>query len=130
MEIHDEQYCITSATCKENVTVDGEKLKHKYFSGKHDIAFSICLDGYLLYKRHRGGPSATPLLAQIYNLPPEVRTHMEKLECLGVIPGPKGPKQLNTFLHEFENECVLLAKGVKTFNCIKREYFMLHAYCL
>jgi len=44
------------------VTVDGKKLAHKYFSGKYDIAFSVCLDGYLLYKRRRGGPSATPIM--------------------------------------------------------------------
>lgn len=57
---------------KKRVTVDGEELPHMYFSGKHDIAFSVCLDGYLLYKRRRGGPSATPIVIQIYNLPPEV----------------------------------------------------------
>ena len=34
--------------CKTRVTVDGCKLPHRYFEGKHDIAFSTCLDSYLL----------------------------------------------------------------------------------
>jgi hypothetical protein len=30
--------------CKTRVTVDGKQLPHNFFSGKHDIAFSTCLD--------------------------------------------------------------------------------------
>jgi hypothetical protein len=114
--------------CKTRVTLDGKQLPHKYFSGKHDIAFSTCLDSYLLFKRRRGGPSACPILIQIYNLPPEIRTHISRNICAGVIPSPKAPKRLITFLHPFENECALLAKGVKTFDCVERNYFQLHAY--
>jgi hypothetical protein len=112
--------------CKTRVTVDGRKLPHRYFEGKHDIAFSTCLDSYLLYKRRRGGPSACPMLIQIYNLPPEIRTHISRLICVGVIPG--NPKRPATFYHPFENECALLALGVKTFDCVERRYFQLHAY--
>lgn len=116
--------------CNQKVIVDGKELGHKYFSGKHDIAFAICLDGYLLYKRNRGGPSATPILLQIYNFRPEVRTHLEKEMSLGVIPGPKSPKLVETFLYHFEEERVRLAHGVKTFDCTSKDYFYLHAYCL
>jgi hypothetical protein len=56
------------------VVVDGKTLDHKYFSGKHDITFSLALDGYLLYKQRRGGPSAMPIIAQIFNLPPSFCT--------------------------------------------------------
>jgi Transposase family tnp2 len=114
--------------CKTRVTVDGRKLPHQYFEGKHDIAFSTCLDSYLLYKRRRGGPSACPILIQIYNLPPEIRTHISRLICIGVIPGPKAPKRPATFYYPFEKECALLALGVKTFDCVEQEYFRLHAY--
>ena len=114
--------------CKTRVTLDSKKLPHKYFSGKHDIAFSTCLDSYLLYKRRQDGPSACPILIQIYNLPPEIHTHISRPMCAGVIPGPKAPKRPITFLHPFENECILLVKGVKTFDCIEWDYFQLHAY--
>ena len=114
--------------CQTRVTIDGKKLDHKYFSGKYDIAFSLGFDGYLLSKCRRSGPSATPLLLQVYNLPPEVRIHLARLICLGVIPGPKPPKRFNTFLYPFEDECVQLAEGVQTFDCIAKQYFLLRAY--
>jgi len=113
---------------RTRVTVDGKKLDHKYFSGKNDIAFSVCLDGYLLYKRRRGGPSATPIMIQIYNLPPEIRTLISRALCLGVIPGT--PKCPDTFLYPFETERVELAIGVKTFDCVTQSHFPLHGYNL
>ena len=113
---------------KTTVTVDGKKLAHKYFSGKYDIAFSVCLDGYLLYKRRRGGPSATPIMIQIYNFPPEIRTLISRALCLGVIPG--NPKRPDTFLYPYETECVELAIGVKTFDCVTQSHFPLHGYNL
>jgi hypothetical protein len=116
--------------CRTKVTVDGKQLPHCYFSGKRDIAFSICLDSYLLYKRRRGGPSAMPILLQLYNLKPEIRTHLSHLICLGVIPGPKAPKELNTFLEAFEDECVQLAYGVPTFDSLEQTIFSLHAFNL
>jgi len=114
--------------CKTRVTVDGKELPHRYFSDQRDIAFSVCLDSYLLYKRRRGGPSAMPILIQLYNFPPEVRTHLTRLICLGVIPGPHGPKELDTFLEPFEDECVQLAYGVPTFDALDQLIFQLHAF--
>jgi len=115
---------------KKIVTIDGISLDHTYFSGEHDIAFSVCLDSYLLYKRRRSGPSAMPILLQLYNFPPDIRTHLSRLLCLGVIPGPQAPKDLESFLLPFEDECILLAKGVPTYHCIQESVFSLHAYDL
>jgi hypothetical protein len=116
--------------CGRKVTIDGRKMPYRYFSQDTDIAFATCLDGYLLYKRRRGGPSATPILVQLYNLPPEIRTHINRLICLGVIPGPKSPKLLYTFLYPLDQELVALAIGIKTFDCRTKEYFDLRAYNL
>jgi len=116
--------------CKTKVTVDGEEMPYKYFSGKYDIAFSVCLDSYLLYKRRRGGPSATPIVLQIYNWPPQIRTHLSHLRCLGVIPGPKAPKRMRTFLVPFDDECAQLARGVNTFDCVESQNFLLRGYTL
>ncbi len=41
--------------------------------GKYDIALGVCTDSYLLFDRRRKGPSATPILVDIYSLPPEIR---------------------------------------------------------
>lgn len=116
--------------CNMTVVVDGEALPHHFFSDKHDIAFSICLDSYLLYQRRRGGPCATPIVLQNYNLKLEIRTRLANLICLGVIPGPKAPKRLDTFLIPLDRECAMLAKGVDTYDCVTRSHFPLHAYNL
>lgn len=115
---------------KHRVVVDGVKLNHRYFSDPHDIALSLCTDSYLLFKRRRKGPSATPILLQNYNLPPQIHTHLRNLICIGIIPGPKQPKDLESFLSPLDDESVELAYGVKTFNAIERSTFDLHAYVL
>jgi len=69
-----------------------------------------------------------PILVQILNLPSNICTHQNRLICLGVIPGPKGPKHLQTFLYPLENECVELARGVPTQDLVKHVTFYLHAY--
>jgi len=116
--------------CKTRVSVDGKIFLHKYFSDKRDIAFSVCMDSYLLYKRRRGGPSATPILIQLYNLPPDVRTHLSRLVCTGVIPGPKGPKRLDTFVFPLEEEIASLAVGVPTYDCVEKSIFLMRGYHL
>ena len=93
---------------KETVFMDGKLLDHSFFSDQHDIIVSVCFDGYLLYNRRCSGPSATPILLQNYNLHPSIQTHMSMLICLGVIPGPKGPHRLGSFLFPFDEECVRL----------------------
>lgn len=112
------------------VVVDGEALPHCHFSDPHDIALALSLDGYLLFGRRRGGPSAMPILLQNYNLPPDVRTHLDNLICIGVIGGPKQPKRIHTFLIPFEDECARLAHGVSTYDALARERFMLRVYCI
>ena len=49
---------------------------------------------------------------------------------IGVIPGPHLAKDLNSFLIPFEEECVLLAQGVKTYDALTESSFDLHAYKL
>jgi len=46
-----------------------------YFSNPTDIAFSFCADGTCSSNVEEMAPSATPLIIQIYNLPPTIRTH-------------------------------------------------------
>lgn len=112
--------------CKQYVEVDGEELDHKYFCGKFDLALGVCLDSFLLFKRNRKGPSATPILIQNYSLPPEIRTHLLFLICAGCIPGT--PKNVYSFLIPYDNELARLAVGVQTFDAAARAAFLLRAY--
>ncbi len=112
------------------VIIDGQELPYNHFSDPRDIALGLCTDAFLLFQRHRAGPSATPVLLVNYNLPPDVRTHLENLICIGVIGGPSQPKRMWTYLIPFEDELVLLAQGVPTFDALRRDMFLLHVYCI
>lgn len=115
---------------RTTVTVDGHQLDHTFFSNDRNIAFGLCTDGFLLFGRKRGGPSATPLLVKVNNLSPKTYTHLENLLCLGVILGPHQLKDLGSFLQLFDDECTALAYGVSSFDCVKQQVFDLHAYQL
>ena len=112
------------------VVVDGENLPHHYFSNSRDIALGLCTDSYLLFRRRRKGPSGTPLLLQNYNLPPKVRTHSKNLLCVGIVPGPRQPKDLWSFLTPLDNESAELAYGVQTFDVSRQVLFRMHAYII
>jgi hypothetical protein len=46
----------------------------------------------------------------------------------GAIPGPKGPKDLHSFLVPFDDELAQLAVGIDTYNSLTRTRFDLRAY--
>jgi hypothetical protein len=112
---------------RRKVKVDGVERPYTFFSDRRDIAFALSLDGYLLFKRRRSGPSAMPILLVNYNLPPKICNHCENLLCLGVI---HNPKDLASYLVPFEDECVKLAMGVRTFDANEESAFLLHAYAV
>lgn len=114
----------------EHVMVDGEELAHCFFSDGRDIALGICTDGFLLFNRNRNGPSATPILIKNYNLPPTIRTHLEHLLCVGVIPGPRQAKDLTSFLAPLDEELAILAAGLPCYDSKAEAMFRLHAYQL
>jgi len=112
------------------VIIDGVEQPYHFFSHQNDIAFSLATDAYLLFGHRRKGPSATPILIQIYNLPPNIRTHLKNLICVGIIPGPSSPKDIASFLIPLKDDCAKLAKGIVTFDSLARSMFPLHAYKL
>jgi hypothetical protein len=114
----------------KKVIIDGIEQPYNYFSGSHDIAFALCIDSYLLFKRRRNGPSSTPILLQNYNLDPRFRIHLKNNISLGAIPGPHQPKHYASFLAPFDCEMVKLALGVPTFDAQRREMFTLRAYVI
>ncbi|KAF5347459.1 hypothetical protein D9757_013823 [Collybiopsis confluens] len=108
------------------VKVDGQTLPYKYFEGKYDIALAFWQDSHQIFRRKSNGPAATPLLVKNLNLPPEIRTHLEYLIPLGIIPGR--PKDFASFIHPFQEELVQLAYGVSAFNAAIQQTFYLRAY--
>jgi len=115
---------------RSNVVIDGVERPYRYFSGKHDIALALSVDGYLLFQRRRRGPSATPILGQIFNMPPQIHCHLQELFSLGIITGPRLPRDYASFMVPVDNELAELAYGVQTFNALDKSFFDLHAYCI
>jgi hypothetical protein len=86
-----------------------------FFDNPDDLALGLSTDGFTLFKRRRRGHStAWPILIIIYNLHPRIRTRLENVICLGVIPGPKQCKDLNSFLVPLLEELLRLEEGVDT----------------
>ena len=138
------QYCTTEARdgisadifdgiqykklCEAHVTVDAKVLPHKYFSDPHDIALGLSTDGFAPFNKRK--KTAWPLLVFNYNLPPDIRFHSEHLLSLGVIPGPKKPKDADSFLWPFLQELFQLAYGVKALNILARAFSLLRAFLI
>jgi hypothetical protein len=78
------------------VTVGGEELLNWFFSDPHDIALGLSTDGFSPFK-----PCTKPAWLIIlfnYNLPPEEGFLKKNIISVGVIPGPKKPGDLDSFI--------------------------------
>jgi hypothetical protein len=92
-----------------------EDRDYKFFDDPTDIALGLATDGFTLFKRRRRGLStAWPIVLVNLNLPPKIRTRLENVICVGVIPGPKQCKDLNSFLIPLLEELLKLADGVES----------------
>ena len=61
-----------------------------------DILFSFSTDGFTLFEKFRH--DCWPLVLLNLNLSPEIRYKVENMIPLGVIPGPKAPRSIESFL--------------------------------
>ncbi|KAG9125491.1 hypothetical protein FRC07_007398 [Ceratobasidium sp. 392] len=110
------------------VTVGAETLGHRYFSKPTDVAFGLSTDGFGPFKSRK--QTCWPLILFNYNLPPSIRTQLQHILCIGVIPGPNAPKELATYLEPLINELEDLARGIPAFDVIDGHTFALRAYLL
>jgi hypothetical protein len=84
-----------------------------FFDNPGDIALSLSTDGFTLFKRRRRGLStAWPIILINNNLSPKIRTRLENVICVGVIPGPRQCKDINSFLIPLLDELLDLERGV------------------
>lgn len=112
--------------CQTHVVANGETLPFKYFSDPREVLLGIGTDGFNFFKR--GSYTAWPLLLVNYNLPPDERCHDDNVICCGVIPGPKKPKDYDTFWYPWVQEMQQLAEGVDTYDADADEVFPLRAH--
>ena len=112
------------------ITVHGEPITPpaNYFADPRDVALGLSTDGYGIFSR--GQATAWPLVMFNYNLPPEIRFHSDNLLALGVIPGPKKPTDIDSFLIPLAEELFRLATGVEAYDALSNSRFILRAFLL
>ncbi|KAJ1300030.1 hypothetical protein OPQ81_011150 [Rhizoctonia solani] len=110
------------------VVIDGKAMPYKYFQEAHEVALGISMDGTCPFKRRNN--TCWPILIINYNLPPEERTRIEHMICVGVIPGPKCPSNINSFLQPLIDELCDLARGVTAVDVNQHQLFALRAHLL
>ncbi|KAJ2921502.1 hypothetical protein H1R20_g15592, partial [Candolleomyces eurysporus] len=108
------------------VSIGDIQQPYKYFSSETDIALGIATDGFAPFRKRK--QTCWPILVYNLNLPPDLRFLMDYLICAGVVPGPKKPKDFDSFLYPFVSECLELAAGVKAYHCLQQCAFLLRAY--
>ena len=111
--------------------IDGIPCGHHFFSDPRDIAFRIMHDGFQIYK-HACGSSAscTPIIALNFNIDQLEHTHLPNVIPIYLIPGPKAPQDLNSFIQPLIDECKQLVAGIHAFDSCQDEGFVLHAYLI
>ena len=92
-----------------------------FFLGKCDLALGLSSDGFSPFKKRKH--SAWPLIVFNYNFSLLTQFWLNNILCLGVILGPKAPKDIDSFLIPLVDKLVLLAEGIKTFDCSDSEFF-------
>jgi hypothetical protein len=114
--------------CESFVTVNRQQLPHKFFQDPRDVALGFSTDGFAPFKRRK--KTCWPLIIFNYNLPPEKQFWARNTLCLGVIPGPKKPKDADSFLYPAVEEFVKLAHGVRAWDACARDHFWLRAFLI
>ena len=82
-----------------------------FFQDKHDIGFSFSTDGLQLFTV--GQFSVWPLVLVNLNLPPSIRVKKCNLILCGIIPGPRSPKDIHSFLRPMIDELKQLELGIE-----------------
>ena len=113
--------------CGQHVRLNGKKLPHKFFEDPRDIALGLSADGFSPFERRKA--TAWAFILFNYNLPPDVRFHVENILALGVV-GPKKPVDPDSFLWPAVQELLRLLVGIRAFDALTSAIFALRAFLI
>jgi hypothetical protein len=113
---------------EKEATINGHGLGHTYFSDDRDVALGLATDGVNPWRRRKS--TFWPILFYNFNLPPEERFHDDNAICVGEVPGPEKPKDMDSFLYPAIQELLKLAIGIRAYDITEEEVFTLHAYLI
>jgi hypothetical protein len=112
-----------------NKLVPGARTKgRRFFQDARDVALAISTDGFCPFKKRK--QSCWPIIIYNLNLPPDIRFQLENIICVGVIPGPKAVKDIETFLFPLIEELFELMHGVPAYDAQNDEMFVLCAFLI
>lgn len=114
--------------CQRHVHVNGVQRFPRYFEDSRDVALGLSTDGFAPHKRRK--KTAWPLILFNYNLPPDIRFHLEHILALGVIPGPNKPHDIDSFIWPLIQELNRLADGVAAYDILGNAMFSLRAFLI
>ncbi|KAF5367732.1 hypothetical protein D9758_009908 [Tetrapyrgos nigripes] len=114
--------------CHRHVHVDHQPLLHNYFEDDCDTALGLSTDSFAPHKQWK--KSAWPLILFNYNLHPDIHFLLKNILSLGVIPGPKKPHNIESFLWPLLEEFSLLSHGVRAYDVLNNVIFSLQAYLI
>jgi hypothetical protein len=97
-----------------------------FLTASTDLAFAFSTDGVDLFRKGKKH-QVWPLLLTCFNLSPENRFLEDNIFCLGVVPGPTKPADLDSFLYPMVEEFKCLQRGVRT-PCGLGNSILLRAY--
>ena len=110
------------------VTTDGKDLPFYFFSDPRDIALGLSTDGFAPFKKRK--QTTWPIILFNYNLPPDIRMHGRNVIDLGTIPGPKKPKDADSYLFPAVQELKQLEEGVVAYDSLADALFLMRAYLI
>ena len=110
------------------VGIDKKLFEQQYFDDHRDIALGLSTDGFAPFNKRKS--TTWPIILFNYNLPPEIRFHVNRILALCVIPGPKKPQDFDSFLWPFLQELLCLARGVRSFDVLSSTFFTLRAHLI
>ena len=110
------------------IGIDKRCFGHQYFDDPRDIALGLSTDGFAPFNKRKS--TTWPIILFNYNLPPEIRFHVNQILPLGVIPGPKKPQDFDSFLWPSLQELLCLAHGIRSFDALKGSLFTLRTHLI
>jgi hypothetical protein len=111
-----------------NVRIEDVVFDHLFFDQDTDIAIGLSADGVCPFKNRKS--TCWPLIGVLYNLKPELRFLLDHVLCFGVIPGPREPRDIDSFLIPLRDEFWELSRGVAAWDALHERVFSLRAYLI
>ena len=90
------------------------------------LSFSFCSDGLNPFAHEKVTYSMWPITLSILNLPKNIRTKFGSLLLVGIIPGPKEPQLIDTYLQVLVDDIQHLS-GSEVYDAYMKQKFVLRA---